>query len=224
MRSERGRGVGRRVQGAWAAPGLGPRGSGAAERSSGHTGLAEKRPELRGPGCRDPAARGLVYRVSTWRGPSQAVRTPRGPREQGAALSQLCACSFGDPLTLTRLPPAPRPQRGLEACRRVAGLRPAEPAVRSGHFLPVWARGRNRTVQTRARVTSQQGGVLLSHLPQAAGSGTSRGRAGRQGGEHTAFPSQGPWRSPALPSSAAAPSLSLYVPSGNTSSNQDVGV
>lgn len=140
MRSERGRGVGRRVQGAWAAPGLGPRGSGAAERSSGHTGLAEKRPELRGPGCRDPAARGLVYRVSTWRGPSQAVRTPHGPGDQGAALSQLCACSFGDPLTLTRLPPAPRPQRGLEACCPVArteacgargSLRPLSPRLGS---------------------------------------------------------------------------------------------
>lgn len=72
--------------------------------------------------------------------PARQCARPTGPGDQGAALSQLCACSFGDPLTLTRLPPAPRPQRGLEACRPVAGteacgargsLRPLSPRLGS---------------------------------------------------------------------------------------------
>lgn len=72
--------------------------------------------------------------------PARQCARPTGPGDQGAALSQLCACSFGDPLTLTRLRPAPRPQRGLEACRPVAGteacgargsLRPLSPRLGS---------------------------------------------------------------------------------------------
>lgn len=159
--------------------------------------------------------------------PARQCARPTGPGDQGAASSQLCACSFGDPLTLTRLPPAPRPQRGLEACRPVAGTEACG------------ARGSLRPLSPRLGSREKQGGANPSAGDISAGRGPSEPpaagsrvgdlqrpcwSAGR--GSTRPFRPRGPGapRRSRVPPQLAAPSLSLCVPSGNTSSNQDVGV